>query len=463
MVGVPRPLSAPVQADVPAVILAAGEGQRLRPASGGQPKPLVRLLGLTLLERALLNARDAGVRRFFVVVGYEAEAVTRHLALLRRRYGLNIQVVVSPLWSAGNGASALAVAPHLQEPFFLMMADHLVEPDILRTLLVQDDGRSPCLMAVDREVARIPDLEDATRVDLHNGRVRNLGKGLFPFNAVDVGVFLCRPPIFGALEASLRRGDGSLSGGLRLLARRGAVRGVDIGGRFWLDVDTPDALALARRALLARCGKGTGDGPVARWLNRPISRRLTRLLAETPLTPTAMSVASFLLALAGAGLLATGGYLWGVAGGLLAQLASVLDGVDGELARLKHRATPAGGWLDTLMDRYADTALAWGIAWGQLEAVGPALALAAGVVGTSGAFLFSYTRKEYLLRFGMPLRVGRLGRLLPLSRDVRIFLLSLAAVLGHPLEGLLAVGVLSHLAGLARLVEGLRRGIPASA
>jgi len=111
----------------------------------------VRRLGLTLLEQAILTARDAGVRRF-LVVGSQAEQVARHLADLHRRHRRGITPVPCPQWPQGNGASALAVASSLQEPFLLRMADHPVEPGILRALPDRDDGHTPCLMAVARPI-----------------------------------------------------------------------------------------------------------------------------------------------------------------------------------------------------------------------------------------------------------------------------------------------------------------------
>ena len=57
------------QAPLPAVILAAGEGLRLRQGNGGIPKPLTFLLGLTLLERAVLSCKEVGVVKCYVITG----------------------------------------------------------------------------------------------------------------------------------------------------------------------------------------------------------------------------------------------------------------------------------------------------------------------------------------------------------------------------------------------------------
>ncbi|MGH2608916.1 MAG: CDP-alcohol phosphatidyltransferase family protein, partial [Tepidiformaceae bacterium] len=74
------------------------------------------------------------------------------------------------------------------------------------------------------------------------------------------------------------------------------------------------------------------DGIVSRYLNRPLSRPVARALKGTPLTPNVLTAFTLLLACATGAMIAMG---WYIAGGILIQVVSVVDGVDGELARLK--------------------------------------------------------------------------------------------------------------------------------
>ena len=53
-----------------ALILAAGNGSRIRSVAGPLPKPLVPFQGKPLLEHVLIGARDAGIERVVIVVGY---------------------------------------------------------------------------------------------------------------------------------------------------------------------------------------------------------------------------------------------------------------------------------------------------------------------------------------------------------------------------------------------------------
>jgi phosphatidylglycerophosphate synthase len=102
-----------------------------------------------------------------------------------------------------------------------------------------------------------------------------------------------------------------------------------------------------------------GDlGLVARWLNKPVSFRITRyLLCRLPVTPNQVTIGAGLIGLVGCAFIATGRYAAVVAGFALAHLQSVLDGCDGELARVRFQQSAIGEWLDTLTDDALNLAL----------------------------------------------------------------------------------------------------------
>ena len=86
------------------------------------------------------------------------------------------------------------------------------------------------------------------------------------------------------------------------------------------------------------------DGWVSRKINRPISTRLTFLLAKMGMHPNVVTTIAFLLTLVGAYFAGSGLYEQIVLGALIFQLSSILDGCDGELARLTFKTTRFGGW-----------------------------------------------------------------------------------------------------------------------
>jgi DNA-3-methyladenine glycosylase II len=187
-----------------------------------------------------------------VVVGYRQELLQPAIAAWARRHNMTLRVVQNPVWLEGNGTSALAVAPYLSQAFFLLMCDHVFTPAMLEQLQAAEDGTEVCRLAVDRRVAAIFDLPDATKVRLDGSMITAIGKDIVPFDAIDTGLFLCRPFLFKALEHARAAGDSSLSGGMRQLLSTGQLRAVDIGEHFWSDVDTPESLAYTERALTAR-------------------------------------------------------------------------------------------------------------------------------------------------------------------------------------------------------------------
>jgi 1L-myo-inositol 1-phosphate cytidylyltransferase len=243
------------QPALPAVILAAGRGLRLHEDSGGVPKPLMSLLGVTLLERAVLACREAGVTECYVIVGYCKDLLIPYIHTLAQRLGVSLRAVDNPHWQEGNGTSVLAAAPYVRGPFLLLMCDHLFDPDILRALMAAAEAPDMCLLAVDRHPERLFDLAEATKVQLTGQTITAIGKEIADFNAVDTGLFLCQPGLFRALERARADGDSTLTGGVRWVIAADKMRAVDIGGRFWFDVDTPADVQQATRLLIARTAK----------------------------------------------------------------------------------------------------------------------------------------------------------------------------------------------------------------
>ena len=93
------------------------------------------------------------------------------------------------------------------------------------------------------------------------------------------------------------------------------------------------------------------DGIVGYFFMRPITLRITSVLANTPVTPNQVTAVCFLLGMAGAGLVAFGNsFGLMVLGLLLYFLGATLDCVDGELSRLKYKASLLGAWFDTASD-----------------------------------------------------------------------------------------------------------------
>ena len=345
------------------VVLASGMGSRLR--SKASPKPLVRLGGISLVERALAGAREAGFDEVVVVTGHRADLIDRHVLEVSRRRGIAVTVVRNGRYREGNGLSALAARVRGGcEPFALVMADHVFSPSLLQRLKQASVEPGEVLVAVDTRLGRAAGVDpgDAMKVRIADGGIRAIGKQLEVYDAFDVGAFVCGPALFDAVEMAAAAGDSSLAGAIGVLAEVGVARALSIGDdEWWFDVDTPRDYRNGSRHILRVTGKPL-DGAVAARLNRSLSQRVVTpaLLAVFPrITPNQVTLMAFAVAVAAAAGFSVGAP---IAAAVLVALASVLDGSDGEVARLTYRSSTYGGFLDAVLDRAADGILFTGAA-----------------------------------------------------------------------------------------------------
>ena len=231
-----------------ALVLAAGNGDRFRSRTG-QSKLLQPLLGKPLIVRTLETAHDAGISAFEIVVGYQADDVRRAIERSIPR-GVSIHFSINPDWHLENGVSVLAARHRLaHKRFALLMGDHLFESRVLARLLHTPAAEQESLLAVDARPTTPEIAAEATKVRLNGTRIVAIGKKLSTYDAIDTGLFVCAPVLFPALEASRKEGDTTLSGGIRHLAARGLMRGVEIDGATWHDIDTMSDLETAESLL----------------------------------------------------------------------------------------------------------------------------------------------------------------------------------------------------------------------
>ena len=220
-----------------AVILAAGEGSRLR--ASAPYKPLCPVAGRPLIDHALDGLAAAGLTRVVVVLGYGEDAIAAHLA--SRRWDIAVETVRSDP-RRPNGVSVLAAAPVLDgAQAVLAMCDHLVTPAHYARMARAGAGAG-LRLGIDRRLGHDwVDPEDVTCVATNGDAIVAIGKGLEPHDCYDTGVFAIGSKLMDAL-ATLEAP--SLTEGVRLLMANGSAQVVDCSDLDWIDVD--DAAALAK-------------------------------------------------------------------------------------------------------------------------------------------------------------------------------------------------------------------------
>jgi choline kinase len=228
--------------------VAAGFGSRLQPLRPGGEliKPLEPVGGTPLLKRVIATALRCGLSRVVVVVGHLAETVVRVV----ESWGFSDRVafVHNPRYELSNGVSLLCGARACAGDFVLLMSDHLFQAGSLSGILARGLAGDRAVLAVDRKIAQVFDLDDATKVQTEGDRIVGLGKALTRYDAVDTGLFLVSRLVAEDLSRLVEAtGDASISGAMaRAIAAR-SMGAFDIGEGLWQDVDTPEMLLNAER------------------------------------------------------------------------------------------------------------------------------------------------------------------------------------------------------------------------
>jgi len=270
-----------------ALIIAAGNGTRMQPVTRGRHKSLMPLLGLKIIERVILGAKEAGIYEFVIVTGYKGKKLREFLGD-GTKYGISISFVQNDNWEKANGISVLAAQKYFRENFVLLMSDHVFDPSTLKKIQRLKLKNNECALAIDRNLKSALDVEDTTKVVVKKGRVVNIGKNIENYNAFDTGMFFCSPNIFSVLKKTTSIGKNSLTNGMNVYVKQGKLRILDNKGKFWSDCDTYKDVKFAEKKLLANLSK-PADGILSKKFNRKVSAFITSFLIKTPITPNMIS------------------------------------------------------------------------------------------------------------------------------------------------------------------------------
>ena len=227
------------------VIIAAGQGKRIRSITEDLPKTLLKINGRTLLEILLENCLHVGISDVVVVTGYQTKEIEGFIHNLGM--DLNIQTVYNPNWKLENGMSILAAKDTISahETFIVSMSDHFYGPDLLEQVMKINLANNTACVALDFNKDDIFDIDDGMKITVEKNnkeKITGMSKTLDYFDAIDCGVFKFKYSFFKTLENARRSGKFSISEACQMLIKIGEMGGVNIGNSFWLDIDTPEAV-----------------------------------------------------------------------------------------------------------------------------------------------------------------------------------------------------------------------------
>jgi len=230
---------------VKAVILAAGEGNRMRPLTYTRPKVMLPIANKPILEHLLIEAEKAGIKDFIFIVGYHDEQIRRHFGN-GHKWGVHISYTTQR--KQLGTADALRMVEGLVDGKFLMInGDIIVNYKAIKNLTRRKN--------ITMSLFGVEDTEDLGLVETKRGRVACIYEKVEkpPSNLANAGLYLFTPDIFSAISQTPKsaRGEYEITDSLQLLIDQGhpiSYQKID----YWLDPSYPWDLISANESFLAR-------------------------------------------------------------------------------------------------------------------------------------------------------------------------------------------------------------------
>jgi len=283
--------------------------------SASQRESLVRVGSLPILLRTILGGLKAGLQRIWIMVDPIGRPIVQQELVGTKRLPESIQWIEAPAGTSLLQRLSLIGNQAGSKHFVLIAGNATYHPSLFQKAAEwNDDGAAVALTDGDEPIGIFA---------LSAGTIRQL--------ADDCTTQLRSP---AELYSALRS--------------RRSVISLPVPGNLWQRVITPEDRVVAEQKLDRWLVKPT-DGIYAR-LNRRISIPISRQLIKYPITANMVSVFTLGVGFASGAFFAYGGYWNTVVGAFLSLCASILDGCDGEVARLKLQESAFGCWLETVCD-----------------------------------------------------------------------------------------------------------------
>jgi UDP-N-acetylglucosamine diphosphorylase/glucosamine-1-phosphate N-acetyltransferase len=225
------------------VILAAGEGSRMRPLTYTRPKVMLPIANKPILEYLLIEAKEAGVTDFIFVVGYHDEQVRNYFGDGNK---WSVDIRYSYQSKQSGTADALRMVEGMIDGNFLMMnGDIILKSDDIKGLIEKNNNAIG--------VIEVKDPKGLGMIEIKNGNVVKIYEKIEkpPTNLANAGLYLFTPLIFEAISRTSKspRGEYEITDSLQIIIDQGqTVSGYEIS--YWLDLSYPWHLLSAGESIL---------------------------------------------------------------------------------------------------------------------------------------------------------------------------------------------------------------------
>lgn len=176
-----------------AVIMAGGEGRRLRPFTDTRPKPMMEVAGRPILERIVLHLVGYGIKRIFISVNYLAHMIQEHFGD-GGRFGCTIDYLheTQPL---GSGGALSLLPPGISHPLLVMNGDLVSQFDVSRLLDQHMREEAEATLAARHHQVDIP----FGVLDVEGNRLTRLTEKPSAHYLVNAGIYVLSPTLLDAI------------------------------------------------------------------------------------------------------------------------------------------------------------------------------------------------------------------------------------------------------------------------
>ncbi|MFX1386746.1 MAG: bifunctional sugar-1-phosphate nucleotidylyltransferase/acetyltransferase [Promethearchaeota archaeon] len=244
-----------------AVILAAGEGKRLRPITSSKPKPMIPLLGKPLLEHIILGLKDAGIDEILLIVGYKQEVIKEYFDSVSNQLKMKLDYITQEEYLGTAHAAGYAKDFIENEDFLMMYGDLFVDPEIFKVIIKKYKEHDYEGLIT---LLKVKNPQDYGIITLNSEDLvkRIIEKPTPQQNAGDLanaGIYIFNQLIFTAIEKTQKsiRNEYEFTDSMDILVNElnGKIVGCTINNYFWNDIGLPWQLFEANRFLLDRLKK----------------------------------------------------------------------------------------------------------------------------------------------------------------------------------------------------------------
>ncbi|MCD6483971.1 MAG: NTP transferase domain-containing protein [Candidatus Odinarchaeota archaeon] len=231
-----------------AIILAAGEGSRLKKISKGMPKFMINIAGKPLIYYTMSILDRLGITSVKIVVQKKWRNLAEEI-LDKYATKAKITCIENNHVEKDNGYSFLLAKDFVNEAvFLLLMSDHIFSTDFIETFVnlvrmpSENEEETKIFIAGDR-TPRFINVSEATKIHADNeNRVIRIGKNIEPFNFIDTGLFVIKKDIYELLDVdALSQRDFIKFADIIMdtIDRKYVVKVIDVNSGLWTEIDTP--------------------------------------------------------------------------------------------------------------------------------------------------------------------------------------------------------------------------------